>query len=213
MNWTEGVLPVDITWHWTSMCYGNGKYVVVASYSDVFAYSYDGINWNEGVLPAMIAWSSVCYGNGKFVAVAVANYNFAYSTDGINWNEGRISDTSRYWNSVCYGNGKFVAVSSNIFAYSTDGINWTEGGLLKSYGSVCYGNDKFVAVADSSIFAICDTINFSTRSNISNNNKLTILSDSSSYRANIRYRSSIIGNTLYDAGFKDKNNPSLGTSY
>ena len=144
---------------WMSVCYGNGKFVAVASRStNYFAYSTDGINWTESTISSTSRyWQSVCYGNGKFVAVTDGNY-FAYSTDGMNWTEGTISSTSRYWKSVCYGNDKYVAVgNTNYFAYSTDGINWTEGTISdtsRNWQSVCYGNGKFVTVAyNSNYFA------------------------------------------------------------
>ncbi len=155
-EWTEGTIS-DTNRDWYSVCYGNDKFVAVASNTNVFAYSTDGITWKEGNLPVNAEWSSICYGNGKFVAVGSSNV-FAYSTDGINWTNSVISDTSRSWYSVCYGNGKYVAVASNsIFAYSTDGITWTEGNISSTnllLKSICYGNGKYVAVAFSSnVFA------------------------------------------------------------
>ena len=144
---------------WRSVCYGNDKFVVIATNAtdSDSVYSYDGITWTESTISnANRLWASVCYGNGKFVAVASNTNYFAYSTDGINWTESTISSTSRSWQSVCYGNGKYVAVSgalspSNYFAYSSDGITWTENTISstsRKWWSVCYGNDKFVAVAE-----------------------------------------------------------------
>ncbi len=153
-QWTQKTLPSSRNWY--SVCYGNDKFVTVASSSNYFAYSTDGIHWTEGTISSTSRnWYSVCYGNDKFVAVAYRSNYFAYSTDGINWTESTISSTSRAWWSVCYGNGKFVAVAngSKYFAYSTDGINWTEGTISdtnRNWRSVCYGNDKFVAVAQNS---------------------------------------------------------------
>ena len=164
IKWTEGALGYDV--EWSSVCYGNGKFVAVSSAFNYFAYSTDGINWTKGTISSTSRyWNSVCYGNNKYVAVGshteasggIYSY-FAYSTDGITWTEGTISSTSRYWNSVCYGNGMFVTVASrtNYFAYSTDGINWTEGTISstsRNWRSVCYGNGMFVAIANNSYFA------------------------------------------------------------
>ena len=151
-GWTEGTIS-NTSRDWSSVCYGNDKFVTVAYNSNYFAYSTDGMNWTESTngITSRI-WQSVCYGNGKFVAVAQNTNYFAYSTDGITWTEGTISSTSRIWQSVCYGNDKFVTVArnSNYFAYSTDGMNWTEstnGITSRIWQSVCYGNGKFVAVA------------------------------------------------------------------
>ena len=164
IKWTEGALGYDV--EWSSVCYGNGKFVAVSNSFNYFAYSTDGINWTKGTISSTSRyWNSVCYGNNKYVAVGShteasgGTYSyFAYSTDGITWTEGTISSTSRYWNSVCYGNGMFVTVASgtNYFAYSTDGINWTEDTISstsRNWRSVCYGNGMFVAVANNSYFA------------------------------------------------------------
>ena len=148
----------DTNRYWSSLCYGNGKFVAISS-DNIFAYSTNGITWTEVTVGDTNSSWSVCYGNDKFVAVSYGDSTFAYSTDGINWTTGTISNTERDWYSVCYGNGKFVAVAnnSNTFAYSTDGITWTEGTISdteRDWYSVCYGNGKFVAIAyDSEVHA------------------------------------------------------------
>ncbi len=136
--------------NWTSVCYGNGKFVAVTYGSTTAAYSTDGITWTIATLPSSAKWYSVCYGNGKFVAVTYGSTTAAYSTDGITWTIATLPSTES-WQSVCYGNGKFIAVasSSNKAAYSTDGITWTIATLPRYayWYSVCYGDGKFVAVA------------------------------------------------------------------
>ena len=119
---------------WQSVCYGNGKFVAVASNSNTAAYSTDGINWTQTTLPDSIFWYSLCYGNGKFVAVAYNSNTAAYSTDGINWTQSTMP-ASASWQSVFYGNDKFVAVAndSKTFAYSTDGINWSSTTKVLQY--------------------------------------------------------------------------------
>ena len=152
-TWIQGTMPTNDDW--TSVCYGNGKFVAVSGEfrSNVMAYSTDGISWTQGTMPSEQGWASVCYGNGKYVAVGD---NVAYSTDGISWTEGTMP-SEQNWQSVCYGNGKFVAVASwtTTMAYSTDGISWTQGTMPSSkvWSSVCYGNGKYVAVSQSNIMA------------------------------------------------------------
>ena len=137
---------------WSSICYGNGKYVAIADNSGTFAYSTDGITWTETSNGLGIReWSSICYGNGKYVVVTIDSTIFAYSTDGITWKETLNGLSASKWQSICYGNGKYVvvAIGSNTFAYSTDGITWTEtsNGLSgRQWWSICYGNGKYVAV-------------------------------------------------------------------
>ncbi len=163
-EWTQTTLPSS---SWCSICYGNGKYVVIARDSNISAYSIDGITWTSSTLPSSQNWRSVCYGNGKFVVVASYSNISAYSTDGITWTSSTLPSSAN-WYFVCYGNGKYVAVviNSNISAYSTDGINWTQTTLpsSKSWYSVCYGNGKYVTIArDSNISAYSiDGINWTS---------------------------------------------------
>ena len=120
-KWTQATLPASEDW--SSVCYGNGKFVAVASYSNIAAYSTDGVTWTQATLPANADWRSVCYGNGKFVAMdkkAIA----AYSTDGVTWTQATLP-ASEDWSSVCYGNGKFVAIvfGSKVAAYLKDSFD------------------------------------------------------------------------------------------
>ena len=155
---SKTILPVN-GYEWRSICYGNGKFVAVASagygaQSGCIIYSVNGKSWSRAQLPVTAKWTSVCYGNGKFVAISRSNNKtVAYSTDGINWESAELSATANWW-SVCYGNNKFIAIAynSNIANYSTDGINWTQSELptTSTWQSVCYGDDKFVAIAGGS---------------------------------------------------------------
>ena len=62
----ESNLPSE---YWYSVCYGDGKFVAVASnpnHANTLAHSIDGITWTQTEMPVYANWSSVCYGNGKF---------------------------------------------------------------------------------------------------------------------------------------------------
>ena len=109
-TWVKTELPSSV--NWTSVTYGNGKFVLIAGNNNKAAYSADGITWTAVTLPSSAAWNSVTYGNGKFVVVAFGTNKAAYSADGITWTAVTMQ-VSAYWNSVTYGNGKFVAVASN----------------------------------------------------------------------------------------------------
>ena len=148
-GWKQNTLPASRGW--TSVTYGDGKYVAVASAGSAGAYSTDGITWTEMILPTTSYWMSVTYGNGKFVAVAQNSGKGTYSIDGINWIEMSMP-ANIGWHSVTYGNGKFVAVAvgGSAGAYSTDGINWSSFTLptVENWMSVTYGNGKFIALSN-----------------------------------------------------------------
>jgi hypothetical protein len=160
ISWTETGMRVSASWQ--DIVWGNGIYVAIASNShDKAAYSPDGTNWKESVLPTTpnnANWYSVAFGNGRFIAVAGDYLKGAASTDGINWTEVNMPIAAG-WIDVSFGNGKFVALAhgnDNKAAYSSDGISWTETVLPNSanWQSVTFGDNgsfpgdkKFVAVA------------------------------------------------------------------
>lgn len=138
------------TQNWTSVAYGNGKFVAVAESTDNAIYSTDGINWETTTLPSSLSWYSVVYGGDKFVAVAANVTQAAYSTDGITWTKIVLPGVA---DSIAYGNGRFVGVrfSPNIKTaiYSTDGISWKTSTLPKALPSterIKFCNDRFVIV-------------------------------------------------------------------
>ena len=157
--WSLTSTPADNNWR--SVCYGNGKFVAVASNgSNRVMYSTDeGRTWTLCNTPSATsgaAWQSVCFGNGVFVAVANSGTNrVMVSTDGINWTAYKAA-AQNSWQSVCFGNDRFVAVASSgskRAMYSTNnGQTWSlpaANSIANSWRSVCFGNGKFVAVASS----------------------------------------------------------------
>ena len=61
-NWSEGIAPGSMSLH--GVCYGNGKFVVMAS-SNKAIYSTNGIIWFETTMPSngySGIWYNVCYG-------------------------------------------------------------------------------------------------------------------------------------------------------
>ena len=155
----NGAMPAPM--NWSSIAYGNGKFVTVAMLYSKAAYCDDDLNWKYATLPSAAWWFSIAYGNGKFVIVSYDNSTAsAYSEDGITWTASTLP-SSADWRSVTYGNGKFVAVAQNstTAAYSEDGITWTAATLPSSqrWSSVTYGNGKFVVVSQDSTVAAYST--------------------------------------------------------
>ena len=149
----ETIPTLPGTLGWSSVCYGAGKYVAVATGgTDVVAYSNDGVRWSVSHLPNTGDWYSVVYGNGTFVAVASGSGSAAYSFDGVVWNTSYLPSSAK-WRSVGFGNGTFVtaAYGSKMAAYSTDGITWTgvELPVSSNWGAIGYGNGLFVIVTNS----------------------------------------------------------------
>lgn len=155
-NWASQSFASDRDW--TSIAYGNGLFVAVASSGTTtrVATSPDGITWTLRNAAADKAWDSVTFGNGLFVAVAYGGgggntENVMTSPDGITWTL-RDSGVDDVWKSVTYGGGLFAAVASSGgggIMTSPDGITWTSrtSPIGLNWESVTYGNSTFVAVS------------------------------------------------------------------
>lgn len=153
---------------WTSVAYGNERYVVISNGKDS-AYSADGYSWTLSTMPSSAYWTDIAYGNGKFVAVQGAslessttgNNSAAYSFDGITWFTSSLPFSAN-WRAVAYGAGKFIAVcnGSNRAAYSADGVSWKEIELplssltLPQFREITYGAGMFVVVEYASNMSI-----------------------------------------------------------
>jgi hypothetical protein len=147
VTWTASTMPATASW--SSVVYGNGKFVAFRDYGDG-AHSTDGITWTEfsTSYPAE-PWASAIYADGKFVAVSNSASSIYVSTDGARWDQNSLTTFSN-WSSIAYGSGSFVVASGNAAVQSTDAITWTEipdvitGGYNQTH--LAYGLGKFVAV-------------------------------------------------------------------
>lgn len=154
LTWNNATLDSSITriYNMQSICYGNGKFVVVGS--DII-YSNDGETWFAATRPKNVDCLSVCYNNGKFIAVGY-NGNIIYSDDGETWIDVTQSTKGKIitpWKAMAYGNGQYVIVGDNNIAYSNDGYTWTNSNVYSNeyYKSICYENDKFVAISENTV--------------------------------------------------------------
>lgn len=159
-NWNETSLPIDNISYSVNVAYGNDKFVVLTSGSNIAAYSEDGVNWQQIELPTDIL-GSIAYGNNRFVAVGnemididgeVSRKGISYySEDGVNWILG--TSYSEQFGNIYYINEKFMVqtYSNNIWLSSSDGITWEIINLPTSdyiyMGSIAYGNGRYIMLA------------------------------------------------------------------
>jgi hypothetical protein len=165
-TWTANATGMPSTAVWTSLVFGEGKFVAVSTTSSTAAaYSTDGITFTAATLPSSANWLSVAYDsvNGNFAAVSGGTSTAAaYSTDGTSWSAATLP-SSGDWRCVAAGGGTLVALryNSTAGAYSTDGgANWTACNTLPVTGnwtSIAYGNGVFVAVATGGTVALTST--------------------------------------------------------
>jgi len=130
---THAGLPTSS--NWSSITYGNGLFVAIASGSSAAAYSLNGQTWYISTLPSSSNWSSITYGQQTFVAVSSSSGGSvttpAYTQNGYTWYSSNIAVTST---SVVYGQGVFTALNSgSTTAYtSEDCLQWNIQGVAGS---------------------------------------------------------------------------------
>ena len=69
-SWLQTTLPISA--NWTSVTWGNNRFVAVAQGSSAVIYSTNGINWTQSPtgLITSYAWNNIKYGQGTFLATA-----------------------------------------------------------------------------------------------------------------------------------------------
>jgi len=162
-TWTSRA--VSGTDDWTSVAFGNGRFVAVPYYADSPAFSVkarntltstDGQSWtlHSNALPAAHNWNSVTYGaEAGFVAIA-SDYSYAASSpDGVTWTQsGALQPSgSVHWSTIAYGTyhgtGTYLAIAlgERNIAISTaaSGLAWTTTTLpaAASVRAAAIGND------------------------------------------------------------------------
>jgi hypothetical protein len=154
--------------NWSSVTYGNGKYVAVSTSgaSSRIAYSTDGLSWEYAVNAIAnepnqqlnyyvlngVAFCPTCSTNGRFVAVAtgngssgLSNRRSLYSDDGVTWFLTSTELSVEPWAGIAYGDGILVATSRlGSWMTSTDGASWTHGSqfMNRRWDAVAYGEQE-----------------------------------------------------------------------
>ena len=117
VTWSAGAgLSTDT---WTDVVWGNGRFVAIAASGTKAAYSLDGKNWTDVVLPTIGAPHSIAYGQGVFVITFQDDADQIISSEnGIQWTSNTITaNGSSGYGAVAFGNpgqvGKFVVHTFN----------------------------------------------------------------------------------------------------
>jgi hypothetical protein len=167
MTWTSRTAASSRTW--TSVVYGNGQFVAVASsgVGNRVMTSPDGITWTSQTSAADYNWNDIAWSGSLYAACASSGTTdrIMTSSNGTSWSLATTPNKSLQ--GICYGNGKFVAVGTGGVIYSTDGVTWTAGTISVStqWRSVAYGNGYYVAVSSLGDAAVStDGINFTLTS-------------------------------------------------
>ena len=75
-TWNTTYTPSQRIWSGLSWC--GDRFFMVGYNSDVYAYSFDGVTWVEGKMPAYAKWYTVTYADGAIVVTTKTQTNAAY---------------------------------------------------------------------------------------------------------------------------------------
>lgn len=141
-SWTRIELPSPQ--YMGAITYGNGKFVIACTWSDVWFESTNGTTWNEIYVPTYKEWTSIKYFNGAWVAIAQDDWSnecTIYSKDNCaTWNVGSMPSAG-YWCNMAFDSERIVAIKelynwnyTNTLAVSYDGKSWSPI-LAPNFGS------------------------------------------------------------------------------
>jgi hypothetical protein len=160
---TNGVQWTTLWQHdkydFTSVAYGNGRFVAVDGAVGATMLSFNGVDWRLYPSPkAGARWGAVSFGNGNFVAFDDSgNGDVATSVWGYEWTLHSYSPAQAI-EGATFGCGSFVAVgettgAANDFISSPTGASWTSAAVpldaASDWTSVAYGAHHYVAVDSS----------------------------------------------------------------
>ena len=150
----------------TSVAYGNGRFIAVDERQGDDLISLDGLGWSfYPITSAHQRWRGVTFGDGNFVTFDDARRDVvATSVLGYTWSVHRHAHAQVV--TAAYGCDTFVALghattSPGRFFTSPTGADWTSSVLpvdgLSEWTAITYGATKFVAVNSNGHIAVMGT--------------------------------------------------------
>ena len=195
--WNTNV--VSLNGNWTSVAYGNLKFVGVGNSGDgirAIVSVDNGKSWSVSTTPSY-DWRSVTFGNNLFVAISYDGYCMS-SPDGVTWTLGGYFGYTGFV-SVCYGLGLYVAVNNEniLLARSYDGSVWVIETDLLECSSICFGNNQFVAIGkENGALTSSDGVNWSLQTQSNSASWSSIAYGNGLYVATQNFNNTFIGSSV-----------------
>ena len=176
---------------WSGLSWCGDRFFMVSHKENIYAYSFDGINWVEGALPTTANWSTVTYVDGTIVVttsdktnVAYASFQpfYEYSLTDLSFNKAEVEenyalksdippeiDTSKFLqnqaqsaDSVELGSLSTTDQQTVDIGYGSKSTSWYSVGV--GYGTKAY-NTKSVSVGHSATsWENCVSVGYNARS-------------------------------------------------
>ena len=155
-NWQASTLPA--AGNWTSVKYGDGRFIAYSSTSAVAAYSDDrGASWQSLTMPT-IGVVALEYLDGVWYAISVYNGTTATGwrsvNGGLTWSIWTLPDRGNtninyYWSQLFVCNNRLYILQSGGYTnayYTTDGASWVPffAPFASSKISMAYGNGVYI---------------------------------------------------------------------
>lgn len=181
VSWSNSTTTPNNTISWTSVCFGNNRFIAVGNTGTVSNISYSddgGNNWSAlsgftTSLPIYKNWADIAFGNGRFIAISSNNVMTCTSDPRFasNWTLSATLPSPAYsWTRIRYiQNNTFIATGinypRNMITYD-GGVTWSVGlvptnGAPNFYTNTWneseYGNNYYVTVGSGG--AIGSTVN------------------------------------------------------
>ena len=105
VTWATVAMPS--TSNWSSVAWGNGRFVAVSATSGTAAaYSLDGVTWRASqALPTTHVWTKVRYGQGVFIATSTdTTTDCAQSEYGVYWTARSLAGSAVSTTGIVFGN-------------------------------------------------------------------------------------------------------------
>lgn len=117
-TWAQSSFLSETNINWTSLTFGNNKFIAISKEGYVTFSDSDGNNWSQPVnllntSGTSYNWQSIAYGNGRYVAISNEGA-VKVSGNGQTWTSisSLPTGSSSMWLSISYDNSKFIVTGS-----------------------------------------------------------------------------------------------------
>jgi len=144
---------------WTSLAYGNGKWIAVASTSGTVIATTTVASGGAVGSNTMVVNSATGIVAGQMVTgngLPVGTYVSSSYTSGTTITLVNLAGTAQNFTLAASGNYNFYTAGGTVSAYTADGKTWTASTLPQSapWMSIVYGNNMWNAVASTNVASI-----------------------------------------------------------
>jgi hypothetical protein len=154
-DWTiQSHVPIDHFWEdtdYTTLVYGNGRFVALDSYRATLMTSTDGKTWHATSPGGPgVSFGALTFGGGQFVAGTPGG--MVVSADGERWQLVYPADRLQY-RGIAWSGSQYLVVALDqnqqpVELTSTDGVSWQmEPFSPGPVQGLAYGNGRFVTLA------------------------------------------------------------------